>query len=50
VKRELQSERFERLLEAAPDDEGDRWLRDRVLLDITSRAGADRFERAQNEL
>jgi len=50
VKRALQSDRFERLLEAAPDDERHRWVRDRALLDIASKARAARFERAQNAL
>ncbi|MFZ1865218.1 MAG: acyl-CoA dehydrogenase family protein [Polyangiales bacterium] len=50
VKSALQSDRFDRLLEAAPDAERDRWLRDRALLDIASKARAARFERAQNEL
>jgi acyl-CoA dehydrogenase len=50
VKSALQSDCFEHLLEAAPGDERDRWVRDRALLDVASKARAARFERAQNEL
>lgn len=39
-----------RVWEAAPEDERNRWQRDRPLLDVASRARGARFERAKQEL
>ena len=46
----ISSEAFKRLLDAAPGDERDRWERDRVLLQVASKAREARFERAKKEL
>jgi len=43
-------EEFARLLECAPNDERERWERDRALLRVASKARAARFERAKSEL
>jgi hypothetical protein len=50
VTRLISSEAFERLLDAAPRDERDRWERDRALLQVASKAREARFERAKKEL
>ena len=50
LKRLVGSEDFARLLDGAPDDERDRWERDRALLRVASKARKARFERAAREL
>ena len=44
------SQDFARILDAAPDDERDRWERDRALLRVASKAREARFERASRDL
>ena len=50
VTRLVGSEDFARVLECTPDDERDRWERDRALLRVASKAREARFERAMREL
>lgn len=50
VTRLIGSEAFGRLLASAPDEEHSRWERDRVLLQVASKAREARFERATRDL
>ena len=50
VTRLVGSEDFARLLDGAPQDERERWERDRALLQVASKAREARFERAMTEL
>ena len=50
VTRLIGSEEFSRVLLGAPDDERDRWERDRALLKVASKAREARFERAMTQL
>jgi hypothetical protein len=46
----LESSGFARLLQSAPRDERDRWERDRMLLEVASKAREARFESARRDL
>jgi hypothetical protein len=50
VARVIGSEDFARVLECAPDEERDRWRRDRALLQVASKAREARFERAMKAI
>jgi len=50
VTRLIGSEDFRRVLDLVPDDERERWERDRALLQVASKAREARFERAMTEL
>jgi hypothetical protein len=50
VTRLVGSEDFARLLDGAPEDERERWERDRALLQVASKAREARFQRAMTEL
>ena len=50
VTRLVGSEDFARLLDGAPEDERERWERDRALLQVASRAREARFDKATKEL
>jgi acyl-CoA dehydrogenase len=50
VKSLLDGERFQALLQSVPEYERARWVRDRALLDVASKARTARFERATREL
>jgi hypothetical protein len=50
VARVIGSEDFARVLECAPNEERDRWRRDRALLQVASKAREARFERAMKAI